>query len=46
LKHLLTNAHVLKITDHEKDLLVFIDSWKEGIDGVIMKEGQVIYYES
>jgi hypothetical protein len=35
LKHLLTNACVLKITDPEKDFLVFIDACKEGL-GVLM----------
>jgi hypothetical protein len=46
LKHLLTNAPVLKIADPEKDFLVCIDACKEGINGVLMQEGQVISYES
>jgi hypothetical protein len=46
LKHLLTNAPVLKITNPEKDFLVCIDACKEELSGVIMQEGQVICYES
>jgi hypothetical protein len=46
LKQLLTNAPVLNIAYPKKDFLVFIDSCKEGLDGVIMKEGQVVCYES
>jgi hypothetical protein len=32
MKHILTNAPVLNITDLEKDFLVCIDSFKEGLD--------------
>jgi len=46
LKHILTNAHVLRITDIEKDFLVYIDSCKEGFNGVLMHEGKLICYES
>jgi hypothetical protein len=46
LKHLLTNAPVLKIADPEKDFLVCIDACKEGLNGVLMQEGKVICYES
>jgi hypothetical protein len=45
LKHILTNAHVLKITEPEKDFLVYTDACKEGLDGILMQEGQVICYE-
>jgi hypothetical protein len=45
LKYILTNAPILKIANLEKDLLVCIDAWKEGLDGVIMQEGKVICYE-
>jgi hypothetical protein len=46
LKHLLTNALVLKIVDPEKDFLVCTDACKEGLGGVLMQEGHVICYES
>jgi hypothetical protein len=46
LKHLLTNAHVLKITNPKKDSMVCTDACKEGLRGVIMQEGHVICYES
>jgi hypothetical protein len=36
LKHLLTNAHVINIADHENDFLVCTNSCKEGLGGVIM----------
>ena len=45
-KKLLTGAHVLKITDPKKDFVVCMDACIEGLDGVIMKEGFVIFYES
>jgi hypothetical protein len=46
LKHLSTNALVLKITDLEKYFLVCIDVCKEGLGGVLMQEGHVIFYGS
>jgi hypothetical protein len=46
LKYLLTNAHVLNIADPNKDFLVCTDACKEGLKGVLMKEGYVICYES
>jgi hypothetical protein len=46
LKYLLTNAHVLKIADPNKDFLVCTDACKEGLGGVLMQEGHVICYES
>jgi hypothetical protein len=46
LKYLLTNAPVLKIADPNKDFLVCIDVYKEGLGGVLMQEGQVIFYKS
>jgi hypothetical protein len=46
LKYLLTNEPVLKIADPEKDFLVCTDVCKEGLGGVLMKEGHVIWYES
>jgi hypothetical protein len=36
----------LKIVDPNKDFLVCTDACKEGLRGVLMKEGHVIFYES
>jgi hypothetical protein len=46
MKYLLTNAPILKIANPNKDFLVCIDSYKEGLGGVLMQEGHVIFYES
>jgi hypothetical protein len=46
MKYLLTNAHVLNIVDPNKYFLVYTNSCKEGIEGVLMQEGHVICYES
>jgi len=46
MKYLLTNALVLKISYPNKDFLVCIDACKEGLRGVLMKEGHVIFFES
>jgi hypothetical protein len=46
MKYLLTNVHVLKIADPNKDFLMCIDACKEVIRGVLMQEGYVICYES
>jgi hypothetical protein len=46
LKHLLTHAPMLKIADPEADFLVCTDACKEGLEGDLMQEGKVIYYES
>jgi hypothetical protein len=46
MKHLLTNAHVLRISDPKKDFLVCTYACKEGLSGVLMQEGKVIFYES
>jgi hypothetical protein len=46
LKHLLTNALVLKIVDPRKDFLVCTNACKEGLEGVLMQEVHVICYES
>jgi hypothetical protein len=46
LKHLLTHAPMLKIIDPEVDFLMCTDSCKEGIGGVLMQGGSVVYYES
>jgi hypothetical protein len=37
---------MLKIADPEADFLVCTDACKEGLGGVLMKEGKVICYES
>jgi len=42
----LTNAIVLKITNPTKEFFVYIDACKEGLGGVLMWEGQVVFYES
>jgi hypothetical protein len=46
LEHILTDVPILRIADPEKDFLVYTDACKEGLDGVLMQEGQVICYES
>jgi hypothetical protein len=46
LKHLLTHAPMLKIADPETDFLVCTDAYKEGLGGVLMQEGSVVFYES
>jgi hypothetical protein len=46
LKYLLTNVHVLKIADPNKDFHVCTYAYKEGLRGVLMQEGHVIFYES
>jgi hypothetical protein len=46
LKYLLTNAHVLNIADPNKDFIVCTYACKEGLRGVLMQEGHVIFYES
>jgi hypothetical protein len=37
---------VLKIVDPDNDFLVCTDACKEGLGGVLMQEGRVIFYES
>jgi hypothetical protein len=46
LKYLLTHAPVLKIADPDNDFLVCKDACKEGLGGVLMQEGRVIFYAS
>jgi hypothetical protein len=46
LKHLPTHALVLKIVDPEADFLVCTNAYKEGLGGVLMQGGSVVYYES
>ena len=37
---------MLKIVDPEDDFLMCIDAYKEGLGGVLMQGGSVIFYES
>jgi hypothetical protein len=46
MKHLLMNAPVLNIVDPNKDFIVCTNSCKEGLRGVLIQEGHVIFYES
>ncbi len=46
LKKLLTRAPVLKIVDLYNEFVVCIYACKRGLSGVLMKEGQVVCYES
>jgi hypothetical protein len=46
LKHLLTHAPMLKITDPKYDFLVCTYAYKEGLEGVLMQGGIVVCYES
>jgi hypothetical protein len=46
LKYLLTHALVLKIANLDNDFLVCIDPCKDGLRGVLMKGGRVIFYKS
>jgi hypothetical protein len=45
MKYLLTNAPIMNIVEPNNDFLVCTNSWKEGLRGVLMQEGQVIFYE-
>jgi hypothetical protein len=46
MKNLLTHAPMLKIADPNNEFLVCTDACKEGLGGVLMQEGCVIFYES
>jgi hypothetical protein len=46
LKQLLTSAPILRITNPNKDFIVCIDAYKEGLSGVLSQNGFVICYES
>jgi len=45
LKQLLTHAPVLKIEDPNKEFVVCTDSYKRGLGGVLVQDGQVVCYE-
>jgi hypothetical protein len=46
LKEMLTITSILKVPNMDLDFLVFTDTSKEGLDGVLMQDGQVIAYIS
>ena len=46
LQQLLKIAPILKVVDPFVHYVVFIDACKEGLGGVLMHNGHVIYYES
>ena len=43
---LLTRALVLKLPDLDKDYSVCIDASLEGLGGVLMQDGHMIFYDS
>ena len=46
LKEMLTSELVLKIADPEGKFFVCTDACKQGVDGVLIRDGHVISYES
>ena len=46
LKTLLTSAPILRIADPNKEFVVCIDVYNDGLGGVLTQEGIVIAYES
>jgi hypothetical protein len=46
LKSLLTSALILRIVDPNEDFVVCIDACKEGLDGVLSQNENVVCYES
>lgn len=46
LKQLFTNSPVLMVADRDMYFLVCTNAYKKGLCGVLMHEGQVVYYES
>jgi hypothetical protein len=46
IKELLTTTLMLKVLDMDKELLVRMDTSKQGLGGVLMQEGRVIAYIS
>jgi hypothetical protein len=44
LKELLMKTPILKVPNIDKELLVCMDASKEGLGGVLMQGGRVIYY--
>lgn len=46
LKELLTSAPIIKVVNPNKYFVVCIDAFIEGLGGVLMREGNVIFYKS
>ena len=46
LKHLLSNAAILKIVDPFQYFIICSNAWKEGLGGVLIQENYVVAYES
>ena len=46
LKELLTLTPILKVVDPDKDFTICVDVSKEGLGGVLTREGHIICYES
>jgi hypothetical protein len=46
LKRLLTSAPILRVSDMEKDFIVYTDASKQGLGAVLMHDGGVIAYAS
>ena len=46
LKQRLISAPILKIADLDKEFVVCIDAYREGLGGVLLQEDSVIAYES
>jgi hypothetical protein len=46
LKGLLTTVPILKVADPDKDFTFCVNASKEGLGGVLKKDGHVIFYES
>jgi hypothetical protein len=46
LKHLLTSSTILRIIDPKGDFIICTDACKEGLGGVLSKNGYVVCYES
>jgi hypothetical protein len=46
LKRMLTTKPILKVVDPYKDFTFYVDVSKEGLGGLLMQDGHIIYYES
>ena len=46
LKHLLTNAPILKIVDTFKDFIICTNACNEGLGRVLLQENFIVAYES
>ena len=45
-KNLIKNAPISKIVNLDKEFVVFIDAYMEGLGRVLMQEGQAVCFES